>query len=120
MNISDLQKEIMDNSISYVKEGGTLIYSTCTLTEEENMGMVKYILDNAKLSNDDIKLFYARLMFPTIYFDTLESILLDNKNESELNIFIETLPKYLNLLKDTYLEIKKSISIDIPNWIIKN
>ena len=44
--LSDLQKEIMDNSISYVKEGGTLIYSTCTLTEEENMGMVKYILDN--------------------------------------------------------------------------
>ena len=46
LELSKLQKEIVDSSIPYVKKGGTLVYSTCTLTEEENMGMVKYILDN--------------------------------------------------------------------------
>jgi len=46
LELSKLQKEIVDSSIPYVKKGGTLVYSTCTLTEEENMGMVKHILDN--------------------------------------------------------------------------
>lgn len=45
LELAKLQKEIIDSSIPYVKKGGTLVYSTCTLTEEENMGMVKYILD---------------------------------------------------------------------------
>lgn len=82
---------------------------------------IKYILDNADLNEDDIKLFYARLMFPTLYFDDIEDILLNNKEEKELDIYIESIPSYLNMLKDTYDEIKKKgISIDIPNWIIKN
>ena len=82
---------------------------------------IKYILNNADLSIDDIKLFYARLMFPTLYFDKIGEILIDKKEEKEIELYIEKIPIYLNMLKDIYLEItKKGISIDIPNWIIKN
>ena len=82
---------------------------------------ISYILNDTNLSTDDVKLFYARLMFPTIYFDKVEQILIDKKDERELDIFIEYIPKYMNMLKDVYLEInKKGISIDIPNWIIRN
>lgn len=82
---------------------------------------IKFILNNAKLTNDDIKLFYARLMFPTFYFDKVEEILIDKKEESQLDSIIDIIPRYINMLKDVYLEInKKGISIDIPNWIIKN
>lgn len=82
---------------------------------------IKIILNNAKLSTDDLKLFYARLMFPTNYLDKVGEILIDNKEEKELDIFIEIIPRYINMLKDVYYEItKKGISIDIPNWIIKN
>lgn len=59
VELSNLQKEIMDNSISYVKQGGTLIYSTCTLTEEENMGMVKYILDNYDFQLSSLNLYLS-------------------------------------------------------------
>jgi len=38
-----LQKEIADAVAGYVKNGGTLIYSTCTLRKEENEQMVAYI-----------------------------------------------------------------------------
>ena len=38
-----LQKEIVDASWQYVKPGGTLIYSTCTINAHENEKMVKYI-----------------------------------------------------------------------------
>lgn len=82
---------------------------------------INYILNNANLSIDDIKLFYARLMFPTLYFDKVEEILIDKKDEKELEVYIENIQIYINMLKDVYLEItKKGISIDIPDWIIKN
>lgn len=41
--ISVIQKEIVDASWQYVKPGGTLIYSTCTVNVRENEKMVKYI-----------------------------------------------------------------------------
>lgn len=40
-----LQKEIADAVAGYVKPGGTLIYSTCTLRKEENEQMVSYITE---------------------------------------------------------------------------
>lgn len=33
-----LQKKILENAVRYVKKGGVLIFSTCTLNKEENMG----------------------------------------------------------------------------------
>ena len=38
-----LQRRLVDNSWRYVKPGGTLIYSTCTIDSEENEAMVRYI-----------------------------------------------------------------------------
>ena len=43
--LSSLQKEIADAVAAYVKPGGTLVYSTCTLRKEENEQMVSYIAD---------------------------------------------------------------------------
>ena len=39
-----LQKKILDNVSRYVKPGGLLLYSTCTLVQEENEGMVEAFL----------------------------------------------------------------------------
>lgn len=38
-----LQKDILKNAVRYVKPGGTLIFSTCTLNKEENMGGYEYL-----------------------------------------------------------------------------
>lgn len=43
--LSVLQKEIADTVWEYVKPGGTLIYSTCTLRKEENEQMVSYLTE---------------------------------------------------------------------------
>lgn len=43
-HITVLQKEIIDTVWQYVKPGGTLLYSTCTINEAENQEMVKYIV----------------------------------------------------------------------------
>ena len=39
-----LQQKILDNVARYVKPGGLLLYSTCTLVQEENEGMVEKFL----------------------------------------------------------------------------
>lgn len=41
-----LQRKILDTVYSYVKKGGTLIYSTCTIGAEENQLNVKWFLEN--------------------------------------------------------------------------
>ncbi len=41
-----IQSDILENVSKYVKIGGVLIYSTCTVFPEENCGVVKSFLDN--------------------------------------------------------------------------
>lgn len=41
-----LQRKILDTVWSYVKVGGTLVYSTCTIGAQENQYNVKWFLDN--------------------------------------------------------------------------
>ena len=41
--IVTLQKEIIENVVQYVKPGGILMYSTCTIRQEENEEMVQWI-----------------------------------------------------------------------------
>ena len=42
--LSALQKKILDRLSTYLKPGGTLVYSTCTLTREENEEVVEDFL----------------------------------------------------------------------------
>lgn len=44
--ITTLQKQIIENSWQYVKKGGILLYSTCTINRAENQDMVRWIEDN--------------------------------------------------------------------------
>ncbi|MGX8728321.1 MAG: 16S rRNA (cytosine(967)-C(5))-methyltransferase RsmB [Lachnospiraceae bacterium] len=44
--LADLQRKILHNAASYVKPGGVLIYSTCTVSSPENQKNVRWFLDN--------------------------------------------------------------------------
>jgi len=41
-----LQRQILEQASTYVKPGGTLIYSTCTITNEENLDNVKWFTEH--------------------------------------------------------------------------
>ncbi len=43
-----LQRDILNNAKSYVKRGGTLLYSTCTINPKENQENLKWFLDENK------------------------------------------------------------------------
>ena len=46
--LPELQWQILQNQADYVKPGGTLIYSTCTLVRSENEGMLERFLEARK------------------------------------------------------------------------
>ena len=60
-DLPGLQLEILKNQARYVKPGGTLLYSTCTLVWEENEGNVKRFLKE----NEDFYL--EKLALPAVF-----------------------------------------------------
>ena len=44
-SIADVQKQLIESAFYALKEGGTLVYSTCTLTPVENQAVCQHLLD---------------------------------------------------------------------------
>ena len=44
-SLTELQKKIIDSCVPYVKKGGKLMYSTCTIRHAENEEQVLYITE---------------------------------------------------------------------------
>ena len=72
--LADKQFKILRNSAGYLKPGGRLIYSTCTINKFENEAVVMNFLESCK----DFELKTQRRLFPNIdgtdgfYFAILE------------------------------------------------
>lgn len=58
--LSELQRQILYNASKYVKHGGRIIYSTCTIGRIENQGNVKWFLEN----NTEFKLISESQILP--------------------------------------------------------
>lgn len=55
--ISKVQYEILENCSKYVKKGGTIIYSTCSILEKENHLIIKKFLEkNTNYTTTEIKI----------------------------------------------------------------
>jgi len=51
--LSQLQKRLIKNLAQYVKPGGVLVYSTCTVTPEENQEVVSTLLETGEFEQQD-------------------------------------------------------------------
>lgn len=54
--LSRIQRKIAESAISLLKEGGELLYSTCTHSPEENEINIQYLLENYNLKIEKIEL----------------------------------------------------------------
>ena len=70
------------------------------------------------LSLYDYQMLYARLLYPTYYFDVYESVMNKNGDEEQLVNIIKKCDSYEEFLKKAYLEISKYAKIDKIEWII--
>ena len=46
VSLSRVQKRMLLSAFDSIKQGGILVYSTCTITDEENEAVVKFLLEN--------------------------------------------------------------------------
>ena len=70
------------------------------------------------LSLYEYQMLYARLLYPTYYFDVYESVMNKNGDEEQLVNIIKKCDSYEEFLKKAYLEISKCAKIDKIEWII--
>lgn len=54
--LSRMQKKLAESALSILKEGGELLYSTCTHAPEENELVIQYLLNNFNLEIQEINL----------------------------------------------------------------
>ncbi|MFQ3275569.1 MAG: NOL1/NOP2/sun family putative RNA methylase [Candidatus Nanohaloarchaea archaeon] len=55
-NLSELQKQLGEKAAALLKEGGVMVYSTCTINTRENEEVVKYLVENTELELENIEL----------------------------------------------------------------
>lgn len=94
----------------YLKEG--FFYHNKTINS------IKRYLYKINLNINDYLLLYIRMLYPSYYFDIYEKIVNNNLNENKLNIVIEKISLYEELLYEIYLIIRKNNVLGI-NWINK-
>lgn len=80
---------------------------------------IQKYFDSEVLSPFSLRMFYARLMFPSYYFDFYEKIIIDQVEEDKIISIIELANQYEIFLKEIYLFILKYAPIPPINWLNK-
>ena len=82
--------------------------------------LISDILNFIKELNDtEIKLFFARMMYPTYFFDAYDQIIGFSKDEDIIYNIVEKSDKYEMILKELYKAIKKATHIENIEWLIQ-
>ena len=82
--------------------------------EADALSYLKEVLKISRFSIYSLELLYARLLYPSYYFDVYESIM----NDEKLIPIIDKADEYEYFLKDAYFEINKYAPIEGIAWIL--
>lgn len=58
--LAEVQRRLVESALRFLKPGGSLVYSTCSIDPEENQGVVKAVLE----AHPELELLESRLVFP--------------------------------------------------------
>ena len=81
---------------------------------------LKMYLQLKKLTPYSYHMLYARLIYPSYYFDIYEDIMNNNGDEERLIPIINKVDDYELFLKQAYLEISKYTNLERIDWLLKN
>ena len=87
-------------------------------TEYEVLEDLKSYLSIRSLSVYDASMLYARLLYPSYYFDIYEEVMNKERDEEDLVRVIKKADLYEDFLKKAYLEITKYAMIEKIDWLI--
>lgn len=87
--------------------------------DEDSLLDLKTYLKTKKLSKYSYHMLYARLLYPSYYFDIYENVMNNNENEDKLLAIINKVNLYEKFLKQSYNEISLYTNLERVDWIIK-
>lgn len=87
-------------------------------TEEDVFLELETYLKINKLTNYSYQMLYARLLYPSYYFDLYDEVMNNDKDQSVIMKVIDKVDEYELFLKKAYLEISKYANIEKIDWII--
>ena len=82
------------------------------------LSYLKESLSISRFSIYSLECLYARLLYPSYYFDIYENVMNDLENEEKLIPIIEKADEYEEFLRDAYIEINKYAPIEGIAWIL--
>ena len=77
------------------------------------------IINSYNLNRNEKILFFSRILFPTFYFDIYEKIILEDKEEENIEICIKNIDKNNKLISLIYNEFSRLKIIPEIEWIKK-
>jgi len=89
------------------------------IANEDALSYLKEALRINDFTIYSLQLLYARLMYPTFYFDIYEKVINNELPEEELIPIIEKSDEYEVFLKKAYVEISHYAPIERVEWILK-
>lgn len=94
-------------------------YIKSAFFEGENaLSYLKEALKINRFTIYSLELLYARLIYPSYYFDIYENIMSNKEEEEKLIPIIEKADEYVDFLRDAYYEINKYALIEGISWIL--
>lgn len=86
-------------------------------SKADALSYLKEALKINQFSIYSLELLYARLLYPSYYFDIYEQVMNNLENEEKLIPIIEKAEEYEEFLRDAYLEINKYVPIERIDWL---
>lgn len=106
---------VVDSKIRDVSE----YFKDCFLEDEDIFIEIrKYLIEN-NLSEEEMRLFFIRMMYPSFYFDKYDEIMKNDRGEEEIKKIILSIDSYEELLRNIYLFIGNYIIMPSIEWIKK-
>lgn len=84
-----------------------------------NLDNLKNTIILYKLNSTEALLFFARMIFPSYYFDCYQQIVLGELEENEINKYVKKAHEYQAFLKYLYFYLRQYYDIPEIEWIIK-
>lgn len=105
---------IIDNRMRDIAE-----YMKSMFFQKEDVWTSIYEIFKKPYTVYEYNIFYARMLFPTYYFDLFEDIILDNRNGKEIFTITNLLDDYQDFLSDLYFYLSKFAPLERVPWITK-
>jgi len=87
---------------------------------EDTLDDIKFITASRFLTPLEYNLLFARLLYPSYYFDTLYKVLEKGLDEESLLVYINKVDDYETFLNEVYREFSKLSSMIKIDWLIND